>query len=267
MDSIGLAQHIVFLQQIVRLKLWFVYHWLMRHPEEELPFVLRRRVDLYRKTILWRGKGFPTEADFAQAPWRTLEEQLGALRVAVGQDAAAFEKSGYALLRDLVESNAPYDYAAMLAGKGFQCGCLGYTPSNEGPTTVDVHITNTLRPRSPLDEPAVIYRALADLMVRARAELGADRLAIASWLNSYPRWLALWPAEYRANLGPDDEAVWNGLGHWGQFVDARGGFHAARAAHFRQSGRLPYLRRTAWCSFAALQDHLIQQKELAWHGD
>lgn len=258
-DSAGLARHLDYLRRIVRLKLWFVHHWLERHADETLPFTLRHRVDVYRKTTLWRGNGFSGEQDYALPEWQRAEQQLQVLLLEARHDALRFEDGGYALFSDLVEPNAAYDYARALAGKGFQCGCLGYTPSAERPDAVDVHISNTLSPRSLLDEPRVVHRALADLIVRARAEHGADRLAIGSWLNSHPRWLALWPAEYRASLGAADEAIWSGLGYWGQFIDAQGGFAAARAARFRATGRLPYPRRTAWCAFAALESHLAQQ--------
>ena len=58
------SEHLDYLAQIIRLKLWFVGHWLAHHPHEDLVFVLRRRVDIYRKTVFWQGQGYPTKADF-----------------------------------------------------------------------------------------------------------------------------------------------------------------------------------------------------------
>jgi hypothetical protein len=53
-------QHCQDLAEILRLKLWFVYHWPANHPEEDLSFVLRWRVDIFCKSVFWRGLGPPS---------------------------------------------------------------------------------------------------------------------------------------------------------------------------------------------------------------
>ncbi len=93
-------------------------------------------------------------------------------------------------------------------------------------------------------------------MDRAEAEYGADRLGTGSWLNSHPRWLALFPEEYRRNMGADDEDVGCGKGFWGQFINARGAFNAKHARILRETGRFPYPKRYSWCSFQAMRRHL-----------
>ena len=124
------------------------------------------------------------------------------------------------------------------------------------PERVHVHITNARQPRSIFDDRAYLPGCLSCLMDRAEAEHGAGSLGTGSLLNSYPRWLALLPAEYLDHMEPEGEDVWCGLGTWGQFITARGTFHAGRAARLRESGRMPYPWRYAWCSFAALRRHL-----------
>ena len=42
-------EHRLYLYEIVRLKLFFMHHWLSTHPEEKPVDVLRNRIDIYRK--------------------------------------------------------------------------------------------------------------------------------------------------------------------------------------------------------------------------
>jgi len=77
-----------------------------------------------------------------------------------------------------------------------------------------------------------------------------------SWLNSHPRWLELFPQEYHNSLSlPDENIQWH-FGFWGQFVDARGGFHERNAEKFRKTGKMPFAYRTADCSFISMREHL-----------
>jgi hypothetical protein len=252
-------EHLDYLVQIVRLKLWFVGHWLEGHPQEDLVFVLRRRVDIYRKTAFWQGRGFPTEADFSLPGWLALERQVRAAyqQTGDGADRAAFEEQAFEVVWPVVEANAHRDYEASLSDKGFRCDSLEYdSPTPEHPRRVHFHITNARQPRSIFDDRTYLPGCFFCLMDRADAAYGADCLGTGSWLNSYPRWLALFPREYLDNMEPEGEDVWCGLGSWGQFITARGTFHAGRAAKLRETGRMPYPWRYAWCSFAALRRHL-----------
>ena len=51
-DFSTLEEHREYLDGIVKLKLWFLWNWLRRHPDETFGDVLRKRVDIYRKTHL-----------------------------------------------------------------------------------------------------------------------------------------------------------------------------------------------------------------------
>lgn len=252
-------EHLHYLRQIVGLKLWFVGNWLKNHPHEDFTLVLRWRVDIFRKTVFWQGTGFPTQADFEAPAWLALERQAQAIYTATRRDPdpSGFERPAFDLLWEAVEANAFRDYQASLADKGFQCDSLGYSPpAPEQPSLVHFHVTNALQPRSFLNDREYLTRCFSCLMDQAEAEYGADSLGTGSWLNSYPRWLELFPQEYMDHMGPEEQDVGCGLGHWGQFITARGTFNQKHADILRRTGRLPYHRRYAWCSFNALREHL-----------
>ena len=252
-------EHRQFLVDMIRLKLWFVHRWLARHPEEDLSFVLRWRVDIYRKSVFWRGRGFPTGADFGLSGWSALEQKIQKLHdeSCSETDSSIFESEAFEVVWKVVEPNAFHDYQASIASKGFQCDSLGYDPPRaEKPRLVWFHITNALQPSSILDDKTYLPKCFSCLMDEAETEFNADSLGTGTWMNSYPRWLDLFPEEYLENMGPKEEAVWCSLGFWGQFVNARGTLHKERAKTFRETESLPYSWRYSWCSFEAMRAHL-----------
>jgi hypothetical protein len=46
------------------------------------------------------------------------------------------------------------------------------------------------------------------------------------------------------------------MGHWGQFTDRRGSFHAANGQRFRQTGSFPFPCVSCECPVEEIQTHL-----------
>jgi hypothetical protein len=89
-------------------------------------------------------------------------------------------------------------------------------------------------------------------------QFGVREIGTATWLNSVPRWLRFFPAEWLANLSPPfTDAYWH-YGFWGQFITARKTFNHNLGAQFRQTGVMPYTLRASWCTIAAMREHLRQ---------
>lgn len=248
--------------ETVRLMIWFARHWLAQHPHETFVHVLRERTDIFRKTDLYRQ--WPvTEGDYEQTPWAKAESGLlGLCRETLRDaDSRTFEDQGLAILRPHLEARA-----RLLAPDGFntlprstQCGSLRYDPPKpEAPRRIPFHIGNALRPCSIFDDPAHLPACLRCLMQKSAAEFAADSLSTTTWLNSYPKWLRLFPPEWQRNLGPEMHDVRTGMGYWGQFVSGRGAFNHKHARILRQTGRLPYPPRHSWCTFDALEKHLLR---------
>ena len=96
----------------------------------------------------------------------------------------------------------------------------------------------------------------SDLMDVAEERFKASRISTGTWLNSVPKWLALFPQEWQDNLSePDTDIRWH-YGFWGQFINSRGCFNAKAAAKLRETGKIPYLRRSSSCSIRAMREHL-----------
>jgi hypothetical protein len=254
-----LAEHLATRRELVKLKLWFVWHWLEGHPEESFEYVFRRRTNIWGKTLLSPNGRLPTEADFEDPAWREVFEPIEqAYRDARSSGGAGrFEREAFELLAGTVEAAGRRSYRGGRPEGEAEFGCLRYRPpSPERPRCVSYHIHNPLQPRSILDDPVYVADCFRRLMDDAEARHGADSLMTGTWLNSHPRWLALFPREYLDNMGPEEQDIRGGNGFWGQFLNARGVFNARFGEHFRRTGEMPYRRRTARCSFAAMRARL-----------
>lgn len=258
-EPVTFEEYLAGLCAMVRLQLWFLRTWVAEHPAEPFAYVLEERTDIAR----WSGfklppKGAPRADDPA---WRERVRLLKSLhgRTRDEAESSRFEAGGLALSLDGIRAEARRAEASGFAvvPNGRPCGSLGYEPPKPGaPRQARFHIANAVRPGSIFDAPEYLPECLRRLMDRSEAAFGCDRLSTATWLNEYPRWIALFPDAWRAHLGPPMTGPWRGLGFWGQFITARGAFHAKRAAAFRATGRLPYRPRASWCTFAALRAHL-----------
>jgi len=254
-----LEEHRTYLYEMVKLKLWFLWNWLQAHPEEPLEEALRNRVDIYRKTAINDGTVNPRVLHYDDPRWLALEASTRTLWEQTRHDAEAtrFEREGFALYQPLVEARVAPGFHERPYVLDYTCGSLKYdAPRPETPTTVGFHIANALQPRSFFEDPHYLAGCLRDLMTQTEQSYGADTLTTHTWLNSCPRWLAYFPEEWRANLGPENtNLVWN-YGFWGQFISARGTYNARYGRILRETGRFPYYPRRAQCGFAELRAHL-----------
>lgn len=251
-----------FVHKTARLMLWFCWNHLQVHPEESPRNVLRNRVNLFRMTNFYDEAVMNADhPDFEIPGWIALEKAIETLYRNHRHDGSAthFEQTAFEIFRPALENRSRNPLPATHDFSNFQAGCLRYIPIPEDPRTIALHIGNPLRPRSIFDDPLYLPRCLLSVMEQSVAEFGANKLHCGSWLNSHPRWLALFPQEWLDNLSaPDTDIRWH-LGFWGQFIDAHGGFHEKNAASFRATGRMPFAFRTSRCSCQALRDHLTHR--------
>ena len=252
-----LDEHRDYLYAIVRLKLFFMHDWLAKHPDERPVDVLRNRVDIYRKTDANRGALNPATLDWESEAWQAIEAPLLACYARHVNDAAAFEDSGFQLLKPSIDARCERDFLDDSALRPYQCGSLRYNVHTEPTASVGFHIANAIRPRSIFANPHYLPCCFLTLMEHVEALYGATAIQTGTWLNSNPKWLAQFPDEWRENLQPPGRDVrWN-YGFWGQFITARGTFNEAYGARMRQTGEFVYYPRSSHCSIRAMRDHLL----------
>ncbi len=243
-------EHLDYLLESVRLMLWFLPGWLAAHPEEGFVDALRGRVDIYRKTEVNPAGINPQTLHWDDPRWAAMEA-AAALCFADQRAPAAFAAAAFPIFEASVRARAPRDFADDSRLDGYTYGSIRFDPPAPGERRVSIHIANARQPASLFADPAYLPACLRETMRRA-AEYGADELGTFTWLNEHPAWLALFPACWQARMSaPNEDIQWH-YGYWGQFINARGGFNHKLAAHFRATGRMPYLPRYSWCTFAEL---------------
>lgn len=257
----SLAEHRHYLHSIVRLKLCFLWQRLREFPDESLRFVLRERVDIYRKTDLNPEGMNPKVLHFESPGWLALEEALEALWSEARDDAERFEKEGFMIFQPVVDSRCERDFSEHPYVLDYKCGSLTYDdPMPETPQRVAFHIANANAPRSIFDPPSHLAKCLLRVMEGAERDFGATGLETGTWLNGHPKFLAYFPDCWCDRLSPiHDDVRWN-FSWWGQFLTSRGTFNEKVGEQLRATGKFPMPPRTGWCTFEELRAHLQSRK-------
>jgi hypothetical protein len=252
-----IEEHLEYLYEIVKLKLFFLARWQNEHPEEEFAFTLRNRVDIFRKTNI-NPEGLNPVGQYFNLPrWQEIENHLHEIFLMVKGDEKCFEAWGFDYLKPTIESRCERDYFDQSKLAGYQCGFLRHNlKANDDGKTLGFHIANDCSPKSFFDDKSYIKKCFNELLDIAEHKFNLTNISCASWLNSVPKWLSIFPQEWQNNLSePDYDIKWH-YGFWGQFINARGCFNAKNAAILRETGKMPFARRASFCSIKSMKKHL-----------
>ena len=255
--------HQDYLLSSVRFALLFAWDWLEKHPQEEFDFVIRKRVDIWRKTKFNPDHIDKLADDSVYPEWMAIVGQLkkfydDAIKT---RDFQSFEKHCMEILtavlieridRDLVYIHERIDVAK------YQCGSLRYNlePDEGNPQRIGFHIANACYPASIFDDSKYLPACFTVLIKQCEARFGVTEIGTGTWLNSYPKWLKLFPSEWTDNMGPLQNDVQNHYGFWGQFITSGKTFNHKLADEYRRTGTLPFLPRSSWCTIKAMREHL-----------
>lgn len=240
--------------QMIKLSLWFVWHWKQTNPDETIENILRNRVDIFRKTTLYKSGMDADNPPYDNSVWIDFENAISKIHSATSRDNDAFVEKSFKIFKQSIDKALETRWIDFQKPINMKCGSLNYNETDKkNPSMIAVHIANALAPESIFDDPLYLPSCLIDFMNKTERKFGVDTIHCGSWLNSHPRWLNLFPEEYRNSLSKPDENIQWHLGFWGQFIDARGGFHKRNAVKFRETGKMPFAFRTSECSFALLR--------------
>ncbi|NRA38461.1 MAG: hypothetical protein HRU15_10000 [Planctomycetes bacterium] len=252
-------EHLDYLLQMLRLKSWFLWDWLKKHPEEPFADCIRNRVDIYRKTNINSDDYNPRKINFDDPQWLQLEHKAAALYddCKHRNSADEFEDSCFALFKDTVVQRSQRDYDCPAYVQQFKCGSLNFDPpSAEAADRVFMHIANALQPRSFFDDPLHLPTCLMDLMQQAEEQHQVQIVYTNTWVNQHAKWQALFPQSWQDHMKPADENILWHYGFWGQFISARGCFNTALGKKFCATGNMPFLPQESWIDFTELRTHL-----------
>ncbi len=251
-----LDEHREYVEKMARLSFFFARRLKDKMPESPAGELVRDRTPLFFHTLNYRD--YQTRWDNPDCrPIIARANELG------GLPPAEFEERMFAYIRDLAMARADEFYPKSVGMPGYlppawNAGSLKYDPPNPKlpPNWCCFHIANALSPRSIYDDPRHLPECFLQLMDRSAIEHGYDTLYTGTWLNDHPRWLALFPEEWRQNLSErKDLTGWN-FGNWGQLVTSRGTFNDKAGQYAREHVTLKYKARSSHCAFDAMRSHL-----------
>lgn len=254
-----IEEHRDYLYDIVKLKLFFLHHWLTEHPEEKFENVLRNRVDIYRKTSANRELLNPQHLYFDESPWIEMEQKAAELFQIYRNDAPTFEQEAFKVFQPSLDERLEKDYRDRSGLDGYQCGCLRHELKAQiinDQLTLGFHIANAIAPHSIFEAPQYLKNCLLDLCNKAEKEFQATAVSTRTWLNQLDNWLRYFPEEWiRNRQAPGTDVGWH-YGFWGQFISARGTFNKKYGDYMRKTGKFPHYPCFSCCTIESLRDHL-----------
>ena len=264
-QQITYEEHKDYLLSSARLALSFVWDWLEKHPEEQFDSVIRGRVDIWRKTKFNPDHVDKVSDDSIYPEWLNLISLMKRIYESAKDknDFKNFEESCMELLAPVMAGRIERDLAflsEMADLTGYQCGSLRYNlkVDEAAPQRMSFHIANACYPSSIFDDKKYLPACFMVLMTQCEARFGVTEIGTSTWLNSYPKWIRLFPQEWVENMGEPQTDVRNHYGYWGQFITSRRTFNHKLAEEYRKTGVLPFLPRRSWCTIESMRRHLEQ---------
>lgn len=262
-SGITREEHQDYLLSSARLALFFTWDWLSKHPEEEFDFVIRKRVDIWRKTKFNPDHLDKVADDSVYPEWMAIVGQMKKIydNSQKINDFQSFEKHCMEILTPVITERIDRDLVYIqdrIDVEKYQCGSLRFNlfPDKNNPQRSGFHIANACYPASIFDEKTYLPACFLILMKQCEARFGVTEIGTGTWLNSYSRWLELFPREWLDNMGEPVVDVQNHYGFWGQFITSGKTFNHKLAEKLRKTGELPYFPRYSWCTIKAMRAHL-----------
>ena len=252
----SLEEHVTYVEHLCRISFFFARRYLAeRLPEVGMGDLLRKHTPL-----LYHGLNHREH----QPKWESNQDMdilLQAEKLAQLQPEE-FEEEMWSWLKPYARERAEINYPNAVGVKApphWNCGSLAYDPPREpGQTRCGFHIANAVGPHSIFENPDYLPMCFQLLMTESELRFGFTELGTTTWLNDRPRWQALFPQEWLENMSPAEPNLIPGwsVADWGQIIDGRGTVVPEKEQKVRDTGRLPYSRRSSHCSFKAMRQHL-----------
>jgi len=262
-SGITFEEHQDYLLSSVRLALLFTWDWLGKHPDEEFDFVIRKRVEICRKTKFNPDHLDKVADDSVYPEWMVIVSRMKGFYEAARKknDFKDFEERCMNTLTPLIIERIERDLVYIherVDLERYQCGSLRFNLNTDekNPQRIGFHIANACYPASIFEDKKYLPACFLILMKQCEARFGVTEIGTCTWLNSYSRWLKLFPSEWINNMEAPLEDIKNNYGFWGQFITSKKTFNHKLSEEYRKAKVLPFLPRYSWCKIETMRAHL-----------
>lgn len=239
-------------REFTKLSIWYARKRILEG-QSDFENAFNERVNIFRNTSLSRGNKHPTKGDVIPE-WIAILENVRKVfdRHINDADTTELEEKSLALFWPVLEARVRTFKRGRTDPRPYEAWSCDFYKN-----FVNIHIANTYAPESPLSEKRTQFAAALIRLVEdaKRDHPEVERVACGSWLNSVPTFLDLFPPTWPVDAEPSRNVRYT-LGHWGQFSDRRGDFHARNGARFRETGSFPYPCLHCHDDADAVLDHL-----------
>ena len=253
---------------LVKLMVWYVRELAFADSPVPISEALDLRVDILRKTTLYDGRHPAMGLDPPIPEWDGLKIRIEAgIRRSEGvTDAGGLEEACWEMLEPLVTPALParHEESTKLLAGPYRCWRFGFLSRYHADPAltdcIDLHFANACCPESPFSvaHREDLLRSLHRMLTDARqAHPQARSVMCGSWLNRLPRFQALFPPAWTASFTPSEFSSGT-AGHWGQYMNRTGAFHAHNASLLRATGKHPYPCGVSHCDVDDALRHAME---------
>ena len=226
-------------REFSKLSIWYARKRILEG-QSDFENAFNERVNIFRNTTLFKDGKHPVDGIVIPEWVAILEKVESIFNEHINDiDTSQLEEKSLAVfwpvLHERVTAYKPRK--PTLEQRPYEAWTFDYRRDDQ----ISIHIGNTYAPDSPLSEKRVQFAAALIRLLEDSQKNRPDIKVVAcgSWLNSVPTFLDLFTEAWKAS-GRASNNVRYTMGHWGQFTDRRGDFHARNGNKFREIGTFPY---------------------------
>ncbi len=250
-------EHVEFLKEIIKLKLYFVAVWKNKNPELSVPILIKDH------TMLINFTDFNSKAIFNfpecndEEKWANLVDRMEKSYVKDINPELFVEKT-FPLLEKYISKRVEDDmwafnyFAYNEERRKLNIFLYDLDSSDE---YLEFHIENMFYPESFLRFPDLFKKNMVE-MVSDAEKAGFKGLKTNSWLNNLAGWLKYFPPVWQENLLPVVNPTGNNLGIWGQFFTSALFVNKDRFEKFAETKALPYPTKICYADIADFKKFL-----------
>lgn len=252
-------EHLYYLEEIVKLSLWISARYCNENPNANIVNILDEKTPIFNHTKFNKFHMFETKKPKPKE-WTYIKNRLKGL-YDKDNNPEIFEKFGFDLLKGHIKGRVKEDLKDLhYEGIDNQDESWLRYDIEEGVKRLELHFENSLYPNSFLSDKKNFYLKLNECLLDAKKN-NIETLYSGSWLNSYDKFLDLFPIEWKESRNNVNYNIEFHLGFWGQFLRSNESLNEKTVSYLRENGIVKYPEADCEISVIELEKFLLGKSE------